>query len=293
MNKNLVVILENNENWAKRTAANLPKKLRDTTSFLFIIEDRIGTTHSMINKIFKNKFDYSIITSSEIIEYWDKTHTKSDFMHEDTLSSNILGLWYIKEKYPDVEKVLLLDDDIIIHNNFEDVFNSDICLFYRSIFPNEMPKDFMMAKPIYKQYWNEFFKVFNWKYSENDWLAVRKKYVCTGTRMIVLNKIDFKYYEQSLINFYNSDVFRTVWANRDKCRGRAWFMTEIFENVVWRDLLNNELSKQKLCYTYFAKAEKFKDSFISKHSELPILHIACGNGKVGMYNKLLELKCIK
>ena len=164
MNKNLVVILENNENWAKRTAANLPKKLRDTTSFLFIIEDRIGTTHSMINKIFKNKFDYSIITSSEIIEYWDKTHTKSDFMHEDTLSSNILGLWYIKENYPDVEKVLLLDDDIILHNNFEDVFNFDNCLFYKSAFPNEMPKDIKtVTSKNLKTYWNEFLKVFNCK----------------------------------------------------------------------------------------------------------------------------------
>ena len=293
MKENLVLILENNENWAKRTAANLPKKIKDTTSFLFIIEDRIGTKKSLITKNFKKSLDYEIITSTDIIKLWNEKHKSSEFMSEDTLSSNILGLWYVKNFCKSVKKVLMLDDDVILKDNFEDVFDYDYCLFYKSAFPNEMPKDYTTASKNLTTYWNEFFKTLEWKYDSTEWQHVFKNYVCTGTRMIVLDKIDFDYYNRCLENFYNSEVFRTVWNNRDKHRGRAWFMTEIFENVVWRHILNNELGKKKLCYTYFAKADKTSEKALKLSSNRPILHIACGKGKSALYDKMLNLELIK
>lgn len=294
LTENVVIILENNPNWAQITSANLPAKLRDTTSFLFIIEDRIGTTDSIIKDNFKDlSCNYFILTSSEIIEYWDKSHERSSFMHKDTLSSNILALWYIKETCPNVKQVLMLDDDIVLQNNFEDVFDIDGNLFCRSAFMNLMPRTVSSASKNMQLYWNELFNIFDWHPDDEEYIQVRKQYICTGTRKIVLDQIDFDYYEQSLIRFYDSKLFEVICDNKDKNKAKYWYLTELFENIVWRDILNNALYTNKLCFTFFASIAKTTDSALRKATIYPILHIACGKSKKALYNKLIELDYIK
>lgn len=294
MKENLVVVLENRDSLAKIMAANLPI-LRDNTSFLFIIEDRIGTTEKIITENFdSSKIDYEIIKATDMITLWNETHKPSDFMTQHTMSAQMMYMWYIRHYCPEVKKVFYTDDDVVLKDDFEKVFDYEYSLFI-PLFANGLPKDLDNASAKQKLLFNEFNKLFD--FDMNDWSKLYKYYLGGGNAMLVMDQLDLDYYERCLERYYSSKIIEELTLAHVPGKADMGYFTNMhFLNYIWYKYYNREttdLTKLKIVRVAISKITKVTDKELISFSKAPVLHICPGKTRIAWFNRLIDLKCIK
>ena len=137
---------------------------------IVVNETRIGDKTKEIKRILKkeNIKSYRLITSDEVNKKLKKEVIDNGFVNDYTMSMNILSLWYIKKYMKDIQKVLLLDDDVILRKGISDLFISDIHLFKSNRLSAGLV-DFEKQSQNAKNIYNEWIRIFNIDFSEDWW----------------------------------------------------------------------------------------------------------------------------
>lgn len=285
--RNAVCILANNMEYFSLFVQNYPEELRSDDYRLIVANEiRIGDKTKEIKRILKkeNIKNYRLITSDEVNKKLKKEVIDNGFVNDYTMSMNILSLWYIKKYMKDIQKVLLLDDDVILRKGISDLFISDIHLFKSNRLSAGLA-DFEKQSKNAKNIYNEWFRIFNIDFSEDWWKnKYLKKYANSGQRLIILDKLDLNRYEDKLRDFFSSDIFYEAWQLRRS--HISWYFDERFETFYFFNELNDEL--RKTTFLIVSKTEKLTDSSVRKMLRSYIIHNATNSWKKKTYNFMIE-----
>ena len=280
-----VLVLANNMNFFKLMVDNLPDSIDDFT-FIVVNETRIGDKTSEIRSILENSKckDYKVFTSDLINQKFKAEVIDNEFVEEYGMSMNILSLWFVFKYNKNIKKILLLDDDVILREGFEDLFKTNHHLFkYNrlSAGPSEFSNQSSNAIAVYE----EWFKIFDIEFSDDWWSNVYiKRYANSGQRLIVRKSFDLERYERQLKKFFESEVFLEFWRNRrTHC---SWFFDERFETFFFLNELNDDLNKST--YLILTRPEKMNDGCIKKMKKSSIIHNATNSHKNKVYNLMIE-----
>lgn len=290
--KNAICILANNMDYFRLFIQNYPKEL-ETNDFILIVinEIRIGDKTKEIKEILVkyNISNYKIFTSRKIVNLFKKEVLDNNFVENYTMSMNILSLWFIKKHSKLIQKVLLLDDDIILRPGIAFLFKTNHHLFKSNRLSAGMA-DFESQSANAKNIFNEWFKIFNVKFSQEWWKEkYLKRYANSGQRLIVLERIDINLYENKLINFFKSDLFYSAWMSRNT--HTSWYFDERFETFFFFDDLNNDLNTST--FLILSRREKLTNASIKKMLRSSIIHNATNSHKKNVYNFMIENGIIK
>lgn len=291
MKKNAILILANNLDFFKLFVENYPKELCNEFYQLIVVnETRIGDKTKDINKILdvSNIDNYKVFTSDLICDTFKKKVIDNDFVDDYTMSMNILALWFVKKHNKNIEKILLLDDDVILREGITNIFEEDHHLF-KSNRLSAGPADFEKQSKHSKEVFEEWFKIFNIKFTNDWWKDYLKKYSNSGQRLIIMNKFNIERYEEKLIKFFESECFFETWVNRNT--HTSWYFDERFETFFFFDDLNNDLNKST--FLVLTRREKFNNGTINKMLNSSIIHNATNSHKINVYNFMIENNIIK
>lgn len=252
--KKAIVILANDLDLLKAQVDNLPELDCD---YIICNETRIGNKLKEIQSIApKNTI---LIDSADVIKEFIKIQD-TPFLHEYTMGMNILLQWYVFKilKY---DKVLFTEEDVILNEKINRIFEEDKCLFYTWVI-SAQTKAYNELSGKNADYVHELDKVFEIGFNSDNYLDLWKKtHLASGQRYYVKDKFNLNIYEEKLKDFYRSEVFRECWNGRRT--HRSFYMDERFEGffAYSTGILNHGMKP----YTYIeiAKPEK-KD--ISKYN---------------------------
>lgn len=208
---NSIAILEGNINFLNVFLSNISTQtmLDENLKLFVIVESRIDEGNFKFNQ-FKDalsdvKFDCEIISSNEINDVVKSTLISNQFVDDYTMSMNILVPWYLIA-YKGADKVLMLDDDVVLLPGFEKVFNFTNNAFYthrlcagQTNFEDESERR--------KKVYHEWFRLFDVEFSQEWWENVYlKQYINTGQWLISKDKFDINRFEFFIKKFFNSSV---------------------------------------------------------------------------------------
>lgn len=288
--KNAVLVLANNMKFFKLMVDNLPDSINECT-LIVINEQRIGDKTGEIQKILENSKveNYKIFGSDLINRKFKELVHDNEFVEDYKMSMNILGSWFVFKFNKNIDKILLLDDDVILREGFERVFNSNHCMFKYNRLSAGMA-DFHRQSDNAISIFDEWFRIFDIKFTDKWWSEkYLKRYANSGQRLFVRNQFDIKQYEQKLTEFFESEIFFDAW------RGRrshvSWYFDERFETFYFFDILNDEM--KDYAYLVLTSPEKMdRKAFISKVKRSSIIHNATNSHKDKIYNILIEEGCL-
>lgn len=272
MSKNAIVILANNLKLLKAQIDNLPKLNCD---YIICNETRIGNKIQEIKAIAPK--GTQIIDSKDVVNAFAKLQD-TFFLHEYTMGMNILLLWYIF-KFTDYDKVLFTEEDVLLNEKINSIFDENECLFYTWTF-SAQSKPYRELSGLNKQYVDALDQIFGLAFNAENYQDIwLHSHISSGQRFYVRNKFDLDLYEKKLILFYKNKVIRSCWNNRKSFR--SYYIDERFEGffAYSTKILNNKL----MPYTYLeiSKPEK-KD--ISKYNMISkcggIWHNATTSNKI-------------
>ena len=284
---NAILVLANNMDWFKLMVANFPLSINNF-KLIVINETRIGDKISEIERILQRSIvkDYLIIPSDKINEKFKKEVINNAFVNDYTMSMNILSLWYVAKCLPYIDKILLLDDDIILREGFDAMFESETHLFYYNRL-SAGPVNFYDLSKNAQSIFNEWFRIFNIKFSLNWWQnEYLKKYANSGQRLIIMKSFNLCQYENYLSEFFKSEIFHIAWINR-KCH-ISWYFDERFETFFFFDDLNHDLKRKYKCCLVFNKPEKMNKSHFNLISKSTLFHNTTNSHKREVYAMLIE-----
>ena len=282
--KNVISILANNLDYFKLLCNNFPEDINDYAVIAFT-ETRIGDKTKELKQILsesKAKY-FKVIPSNKVIDKFKANVIDNDFVDDYTMGMNILMLWYLL-KYSKFEKILLLDDDIILGNGLKKLFNTKHSLFmpFRlSAGPSDINKNSENGKEIFKEWFSIFGKEFNQENYKNLYI---NKYMNSGQRLIVKNDINLEYYQSMLYKFFNSKVFYKFWKNRKS--HVSFFFDERFEVFAFNELYNNGM--KPFSFLLVSKFEKITQNDLKHISNATIFHNITRSHKDKVYKLLIE-----
>lgn len=283
--KNAILVLANNMEYFNLMVKNIPDSIKDF-DFIVVNETRIGDKTDRIKKILEESkiSRFRVFTSDEINDKFKEEVIDNDFVDDYSMSMNILSLWFVYKYNSKIGKILLLDDDVILRDGFEKIFESDHHLFKSnrlSAGAAEFYGQSQNAIDVYK----EWFRIFQIKFSDNWWKnEYLKKYANSGQRLIVRSMFDLDQYEKKLKEFFKSDLFYRFWI--DRRNHVSWYFDERFETFFFFDSLNNEL--KDTTYLVLSKPEKLNDGSFRKMMRSSIIHNATNSHKKKVYNLMIE-----
>lgn len=127
---NAIAIRTNRLDVWKIVARNYPSSIYKYKLFL-VIEDKLKTSKDDVLKILaENGFtNFQILHSTDIEDDFSKLLCNNEFVKLYKGNTMTLTSWYIRRHY-DVTKLLLLDEDVLLNDDFDIVFNYDKNAFY-------------------------------------------------------------------------------------------------------------------------------------------------------------------
>lgn len=285
--RNAICVLANNMDYFRLFIQNYPEELK-TGDFILIVvnETRIGDKTKEIKRMLAESDipNYNVFTSRKICDIFKEEVVDNDFVEDYTMSMNILSLWFIKRHSKVIQKVLLLDDDVILRPGIAQLFETDHHLF-KSNRLSAGCADFENQSGNAKNIFNEWFKIFGVEFSQEWWKEqYLKKYANSGQRLIVLEKLDLSLYEKKLTEFFESDLFYFAWMSRNT--HTSWYFDERFETFFFFDDLNDDLNAST--FLVLSRREKLTSGSVRKMLRSSIIHNATNSHKKSVYNFMIE-----
>lgn len=285
---NAIAVLANNMNFVGYMLANMPKSLENICWF-FVNETRIGNKIEELTKIVKaSKIkQYEIIDSMKIVTECKKQIVNNDFVDSYTMGMNILMVWWIFKYKSKIDKILLVDDDVLFFDGVESFFEYEQHAFvqYRM---SAGPRIFNEQSKNGKRTMHEWFKVFEIDNVNQDWWenVYLKKNLSSGNRMIVKKYFDMIRYEYFLKRFFMSKRLKACWDNRRV--PTSGFLDERFETLFYLNESNNFLNNDS--HILISKPEKVTDNGWEKlcSGRYKLIHIANKSWKQKTYDLLVK-----
>lgn len=279
-----ICVLANNMYLFKELIINLPDNLKDFKFFVFN-DTRIGNKTSEIHEIMKD-FNYEVITDKDTNELLP---VKTNFVLDYSMSLKMLMPWYLFST-KEVDKVLFSDEDVLYTERLLNVFNSiNTCSFARLRL--QAASDRGMSPGPGRSY-NSLIHVcecIGYNYDSEEWYQKR---INAGQFIITKEQFNLKYYEESLIKFFNNEYLFDTWKHRKV--HTSFFIDERFlaAFVIQSGIYNNDLEKHVLlCVNNETKIE---DKFlINNYNKKSILHICNNSHKKKTYARMIKLGLIK
>lgn len=286
MGKKAICILCNNLDYLQAFVNNYNQKDED---LIIVNETRVGNKIEGIRRITKDN-NVIILDSKEIVLQFKKTVSDNVFVDEYTMGMNILAQWYVFRNY-DYEKVLFLDDDVLINDKIDELFEFDKSLFYKFRL-SAGGKVYNENGPKYKLLIKAFGDIFDLDINEENYQEVWiGNHLANGQRMYTKNDYDFQYYEQTLKKFYENEILRALWNNRTL--HTSYHLDEWFETMFAykTGIINDELKTR----TYIEMSDDKRVDFkkYNKINKCAIWHNATCSHKLNWLMKLKINKLIK
>jgi len=270
----MIGILANNLIFYEKMLENMPKQ-DNSLEFIIVNETRLEDKRKEIQKLNKKyRFNAEIIGADEIIE-----NVKADiitnnigekFINEYTMGLNILTQYYIFKNRM-ANKLLFLDDDIIIKKDLIDIFKHDFA-FYKLML-GYVPNNTKYDKQIIRYYGG---LIETWG----------REHINSGQRLYH-KKIKNKYLKMLKL-YLNSEIIYAEWWKHDnmpmKFNKRGFFTDQNFENCLVNRTKTTNNNLEKYCRVLWTlkmanDLKRIKD----KH----IIHYACKpKTKLEMLKKL-------
>lgn len=285
-----IVVLANNMKFFKLMAQNFPSDIND---YLLIVvnEQRIGDKTEQIEEILQESIcnNYKIFGSELILKKFKEEVIDNAFVDSYTMSMNILSLWFVYRFNKRIEKVLLLDDDVILRDGLADLFRNNKNVFKYNRLSAGM-SDFFAQSLNAQEILFEWFKIFDIDFTLEWWQGVYlKKYANSGQRLIVKTMFDLQEYEKKLKQFFESEIFEFAWNERR--RHTSWYFDERFETFFFMETLNDDMKKYAVLV--LSRPEKLKENYYRRLKETTIIHNATNSHKKDLYNEMIERGIIR
>lgn len=288
--KKAIAVLATNMDYLKALIDNLPKLDCD---LIICNESRIGNKIPEIKKLApKNTIIVDIV---DVVKEFAKMQD-TPFLHDYTMGMKILFPWYVF-KFMNYDKVVISDEDVILNEKINNIFNEDKCLFYTWKM-SAATKPYDELKGLNKEFVDELDKLFNLNFNKDNFLDIwLNSHIAAGNMYFVKNTFDLKQYEDKLLQFYRSDVMQKCWDSRLTSRGRQYTkfgIDEWFESffAYSTNILNNGMAK----YVYIEIARPAKRD-ISKYKAIQkcggLWHNATVSNKLAWIEELRKYNIIK
>lgn len=233
---------------ARGASYNLEVLFRNKPSYdiryVIAIDNRICTDVDAVKQLCNkyNVTNYEILESNEIFTKFkhDIDLTTYEFFNSYTMSLNILVQWYLL-KHGNYNKVLFLDDDVILNNDIEKIFENNKSMFYvYRLSAGALTYD-ECSKTALKVH-TAFGNIFDFKVTpENYKQTVIETHINGGQRLYCSADVDIDKYEMYLKRFFeNQDLFEIWSKRRNHC---SWYIDERFEGYfAWKtNIFNNDM----------------------------------------------------
>ena len=286
--KKAILMLCNNTTYLRAFINNYEQKDED---LIIINETRIGNKIKEIKDIVKN-VRCIVLDNKDIVDIFIKdTNSHNNFIDEYTMGGNILQQWYVF-KYLDYEKVIVLDDDVLI-NNINKVFEYDTSIFYKFAL-SAGAKEYNLNSSIEIGKIKAFGEIFDIDINKDNYKEVWvNNHINAGQRMYIRKEFNIDLYEKYLIKFFNNNVMRFLWFKRNK--PGSYYLDEWFESMFAykTGITNDILREQKLAYIEIRNDERVDFTKYDKHKTHCIWHNATCSHKLNWLQKLKENDLIK
>lgn len=289
--KNAICILCNNTDYLKAFIDNFQYKNNKEIDLILINEVRIGNKIDKIKEICNGISNIIVINGNVIIDKFKKEISNHKFVDEYTMGLNILQQWYVF-KYMNYNKVLVLDDDVII-NNIDNILNYDISLFYLFRLSAGGKTYSENSKP-YKMLIRAMDNIFELGINEGNYTTIwTNNHINAGERLYVRKDFKLDEYEKYLKRFYENQYIRYLWSIRKK--PGSFYLDEWFESfyAYKTKIINDILRVNKLAYIEISNNERIDFTKYTAVKKYSIWHNATCSHKLNWLNSLKENKLIK
>lgn len=283
MNNNAICLLVNNLDYIQAFIRNLPTNI-DKYDLVLINETRIGNKIKSISKITEDVNNVIILDSQDIVKDFKENVLDNIFVDVYTMGMNILAQWYLFKNYQ-YNKVLFLDDDVLINEKIDDLFNNDKCMFYKFALSCG-GKTYYDNNTKYRVLIKTFGDIYNLDINENTYREIWKaNHLANGQRLYYKPDFDIDKYTNDLSKFFSSEILKSFWTSRTM--HTSYHLDEWFESLFayTAGIINDDLKK----YTYIEMSDNKKVD-ISKYNKInkcAIWHNATASHKTDW---LVELK---
>lgn len=271
--------------------ANMINNLPDIDVDLIVInETRIGNKINEIKEITKNIKSCIVIDSDIIINKFKNDVINCNFVDTYTMGMNILMQWYIF-KYYDYDKVLFLDDDIVLTKNINNVFELNNSSFYIFTLSVGAPQYNMNTKKM-KLCIDTFNDLFDLNINDENY---REKWIYThvngGQRLYCKSDFNLDLYTYYLKLFYTNKNIEYLWNIRTN--HASFYLDERFEGFVAykSNIINNNLNV--LTQLEFNNPDKINFEKYNALDKKAIWHIVARTKKLQWINNLKEVNKLK
>ena len=293
INENGVIVLANNMRFFKLLVKNIPETINGCTLFV-VNEVRIGDKTKQIEQVLMNSIiqNYVVISSQEINSKFKKDVIDNEFVQSYSMSMNILSNWYIFKYINGVQRLLFIDDDVLLRTGFQKLFEQNHNMFkYLRLSAGGV--DFYKQSKNMQSYFEQFFRIFDIKFSEQYWRQrYLKRYISSGQWYSIKSLFDVVRYQSKLKQFFLCKVFFDLWNKRKS--HTSYFFDERFLMFYFQNNLNDDL--KRYVYIIINGPEKFVEykeiKRLFKHKEYAIIHNATKSRKNEIYDILIEQKLI-
>lgn len=288
--KKAICMLCNNTTYLKAFIDNFQYK-NSNIDLILINETRIGNKIDEIKEICSGITNVRIIDGNDVIELFKKQITNHKFVDEYTMGLNILQNWYVF-KYMDYDKVIVIDDDVII-NNVDPIFEYDKSLFYLFRL-SAGAKTYSQNSADYKKLIRGFSDIFDLTINETNYSELwTNNHINAGERMYLRSEFDLNKYEEYLKRFYENQYIRYLWNIRRK--PGSYYLDEWFESffAYKTNIINDIMRTEKLAYIEISNNDKIDFNKYTKAKDYPIWHNATCSHKKDWLVLLKENNIIK
>lgn len=284
--KKYIAILVNDLMMFKVVLDNLPDDIKQTTNFILFNETRIGNKVEDIKKVINNRINYKLFTTEDVNnKLYEIVHT--EFVDEYSMSLNILMVWFCFKYNKKIDRILILDDDVIIRGSIDEIFVG------QSKFKSDGLARLNLItglKQGNKRSWllkDEFDDIFETRTEYDD---LYKTYCNGGTKFYVREEFDIERFEKYIKNFFESEIVRDIWGRRKTFR--TAFLDERFEQLLNLDFEINNYDLDKYVRLINQNPDKIKVSTIAK-SKKPLIHVCNHKWKEETIRRMKEEGVIK
>lgn len=188
--------------------------------------------------------DFEVLDSTDMFDKFKQDIKLStfDFFDSYTMSLNIIAQWYLL-KYKNYDKVLFLDDDVILNNGIEEIFNQDHSMFYKFRL-SAGPATYEACSKKCLTVNTAFADIFDYTFNKDTYKeVVLDTHINGGQRLYCKSDVDIEKYEYYLKRFFENAALYDIWENRrHHC---SWYLDERFEGYfAWKTgIFNNDMAK--------------------------------------------------
>ena len=270
----------------ERTCKNYHESVKNLYEGVIFVDTMFGDIVKEVRDILDNNGlrHWEIVTSNEVLDEWRKVNYNSESVLSNYKGRMLILMdWYLV-KILKVDKVLILEEDVLILSDIKSIFDKNNCAVFQTI-QGAGPFDMDLGETERVRLQN-LFQVCGVEFKYTNYLGRFHLPRCFGSpRYLVANSMDIDYYEKCLIRLDDSHFFLN-----ELTKSTAWHchnLDERFHTVV---LSANKLGSlnpyvRQVCQ----KVHKITDSTINSIKRLskPLVHL-CIKDKDGIYKLFID-----